>query len=80
MEVSGRAMIEALRAGKADPATISALTKRRMQSKLPFLEQALTGIIRDHPRRLLAMQLAHIDFLDDQIAALSDTVQTCLAR
>src|SRR4030095_479455 len=36
MGVSGRAMLAALIAGKADPA------KRRMRSKLPLLEQALT--------------------------------------
>jgi hypothetical protein len=27
----------------------------------------LTGLMRDHHRRLLALQLAHIDFLDEQI-------------
>ena len=47
MGVSGRAMIEALRAGKADPAAMAALAKRRMWSKLLLLEQALTGRIRN---------------------------------
>jgi len=78
MGVSGRAMLEALIAGQADPAAMAALAKRRMRSKLPLLEQALTGRVRDHHRRLLAMQLAHIDFLDEQITALSDTIHTCL--
>jgi transposase len=78
MGVSGRAMLEALLAGQADPAAMAALAKRRMRSKLPLLEQALTGRVRDHHRRLLAMQLAHIDFLDEQITALSDTIHTCL--
>jgi transposase len=36
-----------------------------------LLEQALTGLMRDHYRRLLTLQLAHIDFLDEQIDALS---------
>jgi transposase len=74
MGVSGRVMLEALIAGQADPAAMAALAKRRMRSKLPLLEQALTGRVRDHHRRLLAMQLAHIDFLDEQITALSDTI------
>jgi transposase len=76
--VSGRAMLEALIAGKADPATMADLAKRRMRSKLPLLEQALTGVVRDHHRQLLAMQLAHIDFLDEQIEALNTTIETAL--
>jgi transposase len=78
MGVSGRAMLEALIAGKADPATMANLAKRRMRAKLPLLEQALTGVVRDHHRQLLAMPLAHIDFLDAQIAALNTTIETAL--
>ena len=78
MGVSGRAMLEALIAGKADPATMADLAKRRMRAKLPLLEQALTGVVRDHHRQLLVMQLAHIDFLDEQIAALNTTIATAL--
>ena len=52
MGVSGRAMLEALMAGQADTATMAALAKRRMRSKLPLLEQALTGVVRDHHRLL----------------------------
>ena len=44
MGVSGRAMLEALIAGKADPATMADLAKRRMRSKIPLLEQALSLI------------------------------------
>ncbi len=51
MGVSGRAMLEALIAGRADPATMAALAKRRMRSKIPVLEQALTGIVHDHHRQ-----------------------------
>src|SRR6185295_14042816 len=54
MGVSGRAMLEALIAGRADPATMADLAKRRMRSKIPLLEQALTGVVRDHHRQLLA--------------------------
>ena len=78
MGVSGRAMLEALIAGRADPATMAALAKRRMRSKIPVLEQALTGIVHDHHRQLLAMQLAHIDFLDAQIEALNAAIETSL--
>jgi transposase len=71
MGVSGRAMLAALIAGRADPGTMAELAKGRMRTKLPLLEQALTGLMRDHHRRLLTLQLAHIDFLDEQIDTLS---------
>jgi transposase len=71
MGVSARAILAALVEGRADPATMAELAKRRMRSKIPLLEQALTGLVREHHRQLLAMQLAHIDFLDEQIDALS---------
>src|SRR5215468_1420421 len=76
--VSGRAMLEALIAGQADPATMATLAKRRMRSKIPVLEQALTGTVRDHHRRLLTLQLGHIDFLDAQIEALNSAIASCL--
>jgi transposase len=76
--VSGRAMLEALIAGQTDPAAMAALAKRRMRSKIPVLEQALTGTVRDHHRRLLTLQWAHIDFLDEQIKALNSAIARCL--
>ena len=50
-----------------------------MRWKIPLLEQALTGLVRDHHRHLLAIQLAHIDFLDEQIEALSTAITASLA-
>ena len=49
--VSGRAMLEALSAGRAAPATMAALATRRMRSTVPLLEHALTGIVHDHHRQ-----------------------------
>jgi len=69
--VSGRAILAALIEGRADPATMAELAKGRLRSKIPVLEQALTGLVQDHHRRLLTIQLAHLDFLDEQIEALS---------
>ena len=79
MGVSARAILAALVEGRADPATKAELAKRRMRSKIPLLEQALTGLVRDHHRQLLAMQLAHIDFLDEPIEALSAEIARRLA-
>lgn len=71
MGVSGRAILAALIHGLADPATMAELAKGRMRTKRPLLEQALTGLMRDHHRRLLTRPLALIDVLDEQIDALS---------
>jgi transposase len=79
MGVSGRAILAALVEGQADPATMAELAIGRMRSKIPLLEQALKGLVRPHHRQLLAMQLAHIDFLDAQIDALSAEITQRLA-
>ncbi len=55
MGVSGRTILAALVQGRADPVTMAELAKGRMRTKLPLLEQALTGVVRDHHRRLLAI-------------------------
>jgi transposase len=80
MGVSGRAILAALIAGQAEPGTMAELAKGRMRAKLQLLEQALTGLMRDHHRRLLALQLAHIDFLDEQIETLSVEITRSLGK
>jgi transposase len=52
MGVSGRAILAALIQGRTDPAMMAELAKGRMRTKRPWLEQALTGLVRDHHRRL----------------------------
>jgi len=47
------------------------LARGRMRTKMPELEKALTGVGGPSQRNLLALQLAHIDFLDKQVEALS---------
>ena len=74
MGVSGRAILAALIDGRADPATMAELAKGRLRSKIPVLEQALTGLVRDHHRRLLALQVAPIDFLDEPLEALRTAI------
>jgi transposase len=79
MGVSARAILAALVEGRTEPATMAALAKRRRRSKLPLLEQALTGLVRAHHRPWLVMQLAHIDFLDEQVDALDAEITRRLA-
>ena len=71
MGVSARAMLEALGAGQNDAVVMAELARGRLRNKLPELEKALTGIVEAHHRFLLSQQLAHIDFLDEQIVEIS---------
>jgi transposase len=73
--VSGRAMLEALVTGESGPETMAQLAKTRLRKKIPELEKALTGLMRDHHRFLLAKQLIHIDFLSEQIACMSMEIE-----
>ncbi|GIX48648.1 MAG: hypothetical protein KatS3mg131_2859 [Candidatus Tectimicrobiota bacterium] len=80
MGVSGRAMGEALIAGHADPATRAARARGQLRSKIPLLEQGpLSGLVRPQHRLLLATQLAHLDFLEEQIDTLRTAIARCLA-
>ena len=68
--VSTRRMVEALIAGTSDAATMADLAKGRLRDKIPQFERALAGQVSAHQRFLLAEILAHIDFLDAQVATL----------
>src|SRR5215475_12560157 len=80
MGVSGRAILAALIEGRAAPAAMAELAKGRLRSQRPVLAQALTGLVRDHHRRLVALQLAHIDFLEEQLDALSADIARLLTE
>jgi len=68
---SGRAMIEALIAGQADPQVLAEMAQTRMRAKIPALKEALAGgNFDDHHRQLARRILDHIDFLDATIAGL----------
>jgi len=75
---SGRQMLAALIAGTTDGATLAGLARGRLREKRPALRRALTGRMGAHQRFLLAQQLAHIDFLDQQIAAVSTEIEARL--
>lgn len=72
--VSGRLMLEALVEGQSQPEVMADLAKGRLRNKMADLEKALTGVVRPHHRFLLAQQLAHIDFLDEQIETLGQEI------
>ena len=68
---SGRDILMALIAGATDAAALAQYAQGRLREKLPALEQALVGQFGDHQRFMVAQQLAHIDFLEATIAAVS---------
>jgi transposase len=71
MGVSARAMLVEIAAGQANASFLANLARGRLRAKIPQLEKALTGIVLPHHRILLAKQLVHIDFLDEQIQEMS---------
>ncbi len=78
--MSGRRMLEALAAGESDPVVMADLAFGKMRRKLPELQRALAGRVRPHQRFLLAQQLVHIDFLDEQIAGLDAEIDRQLTE
>jgi transposase len=72
--VSGRAMIEALVAGQGDPEVLAELARGRLRAKLPALRQALEGRFSAHHALLGSHILAHLDYLDETIEALSEEI------
>jgi transposase len=72
--VSGRAMLKAIINGTEDPELLAGLARGRMKNKKEELIRSLHGIIGPHQRLLLATQLEHIEFLDQQIARLDEEI------
>jgi len=72
---SGRAMLDALVAGTSDPQVLAELAKGRLREKIPALREALEGRFEAHHALIVGAILAHLDFLDEQIARLSDAIE-----
>lgn len=80
MGVSARTMLEEIVAGRTEAKSLAELAKGRLRTKLKELEAALTGIVDEHHRFILAQQLGNIDFLDEQIEAMSAEIGRQLER
>ncbi|HJS92751.1 MAG TPA: IS110 family transposase [Solirubrobacteraceae bacterium] len=71
---SGRAMLDALVAGTTDPEVLAALAQGKLRAKIPALREALEGRF-DHLHSVwIGAILNHLDFLDEQIADLSEAI------
>jgi transposase len=69
---SGRKMIEALLAGEKDVTILADLAKHKLRGKIPELQRALEGELTDHHRYLLRQLLGQYDFLEKEIASVSE--------
>ncbi|MCA1702935.1 MAG: transposase [Actinobacteria bacterium] len=79
--VSGRAMIEALIAGRRSPPALAELAKGRARVRRDALAEALEGRFTDHHARLARMLLGQLDDLSARIievTALLDAAITAL--
>jgi transposase len=77
--VSGRLMLDALVSGTSDPAVLADLARGQLRKKLPALKQALAGNFKPHHTLIVSHILAHLDYLDEAIAALTAEVEQRLA-
>ncbi|MDQ3093431.1 MAG: IS110 family transposase [Actinomycetota bacterium] len=76
---SGRAMLDALVNGTTDPQTLADLALGKLRKKIPALRDALHGRFEALHATLIGAILAHLDFLDEQVASLSDAIEEQIA-
>lgn len=77
--VSGRAMLDALVEGKKDSMAIAELARGSLRGKIPLLKGALEGQFTAHHAALVSHMLAHIDYLEEVVADLSQELDQLLA-
>jgi transposase len=69
--VSATDMLEQMVAGQTDPGALAELARGTLRKKIPQLQQALQGTVREHQRLILSQLLADIAACDEQIGALN---------
>jgi transposase len=76
--VSSRTIIEALIAGQRDLVVLAEMAKSRLRSKIPQLQEALSGHFGSHHAIVCRQIIDHIDFLGRSIGALTEEITTQL--
>jgi len=71
-------MLEALLGGQSDVTLLADLAQGRLRAKRAELEQALRGALQPHHAFMIAQHLAHVDFLEEQIAAFTTQVEAMI--
>jgi transposase len=76
--LSARMMLSEIIRGGSDPKLLADLAQGRMRDKIPTLERALQGRVRDIHRFLLADALAQIDAYDERIERITQEIDRLL--
>ncbi len=76
---SGRAMLDALVSGTTDTELLADLARGKLRKKIPALRDALQGRFEALHALLIGAILAHLDFLDEHIASLSQAIEDQIA-
>jgi transposase len=71
---SGRAVLQAIIDGHTDPERLASCVTTRVKASRTELLEALRGHVSTHHRFMLKLHLAHIDALDQAIAAIEKEV------
>jgi transposase len=72
--VSGRRMIEAMVAGEDDAGRLAGLAQKRLRGKIPELQLALRGKVRDHHRFLLREFMDEWKALGERITRIEQEI------
>jgi transposase len=73
--VSGRAMLEGIIGGEANPEILANQARGRLRNKIPQLEAALRGRVTEHHRFLLRLLLDDLTAREGLIARLSERIE-----
>jgi transposase len=77
--VSGRAMLEALIAGRRSPTALAELAKGRARARKTALREALEGRFTDHHAQLARMLLGQLDDLTTRITEVTALLDAAIA-
>lgn len=72
---SGMAMLRAMADGESEPRKLATLAEGLLRKKIPELEAALDGRLRDHHRYMLRLQLDRLDAADRDVDALETEIE-----
>ena len=71
---TGLGIIRTIISGTTDAAELSKLAQGSVVKKIPLLQRAVRGSVREHQRQMLNHQVRHIEFLDQEIGRLDDEI------
>jgi len=75
---SSRKMLAALASGVEDPSVLAGMAEGKLLDKHDLLVKVLHGRMSQHQREMIARQLKHVKFVDQQIAELDAKIAECL--